>query len=121
MPAAFALRDPRVAEIFLAPLNGNAGRLRKKLAEVLPTAEWYLDDLAADAIREAHPCYCRSSWPRAPRGSVKAGGLRSKRAWVIPQELLSRLEADFEHCRHVGVAPVEDVISLELIDVKVDL
>jgi geranylgeranyl diphosphate synthase, type I len=53
LPAAFALRDPRVAEIFRAPLNGNAGRLRKKLAEVLPKAERYLDDLAADAIREA--------------------------------------------------------------------
>jgi geranylgeranyl pyrophosphate synthase len=53
LPAAFALKDPRIAALFRAPLNGNAGRVRKKFAEVLPQAERYLDDLATDAILEA--------------------------------------------------------------------
>jgi len=53
LPAALALRDPRVAALFRAPANGNAPRLRRKFAEVLPQAELYLDDLAADAAGEA--------------------------------------------------------------------
>jgi geranylgeranyl pyrophosphate synthase len=53
LPAALALRDPVVAAIFRAPVNGNAKRLQRKFAEVLPKAEQYLDDLAADAVREA--------------------------------------------------------------------
>ena len=53
LPAAFALRDRRVAALFRAPLNRNTQRLRKKFAEVLPKAEHYLDDLAADASGEA--------------------------------------------------------------------
>jgi len=53
LPAALALREPRVAALFRAPSNGNARRLRRKFAEVLPQAERYLDDLAADAVGEA--------------------------------------------------------------------
>jgi geranylgeranyl pyrophosphate synthase len=53
LPAALAVRDPRVAEMFQQPLNGNSARLRKKFSEVLPEAERYLDEIAADAIREA--------------------------------------------------------------------
>jgi geranylgeranyl diphosphate synthase, type I len=53
LPAALALRDPRVAALFRAPANGNARRLRRKFAQVLPQAERYLDDLAADAAAEA--------------------------------------------------------------------
>ena len=53
LPAALALREPRVAALFRAPSNGNAPRLRRKFAEVLPQAERYLDDLAADAVSEA--------------------------------------------------------------------
>lgn len=53
LPAAFALRDPRIAALFRAPLNGNVRQVRRKFAEVLPQAERYLDDLAADAIGEA--------------------------------------------------------------------
>ena len=51
--AALALRNPRVAALFRAPANGNVRRLREKFAEVLPQAERYLDDLAADAAKEA--------------------------------------------------------------------
>ncbi len=53
LPAALALRDPRVAALFRAPANGSARRLRRKFAEVLPQADRYLDHLAADAVREA--------------------------------------------------------------------
>ncbi len=53
LPAALALRNPRVAALFRAPANGNVRRLREKFAEVLPQAERYLDDLAADAAEEA--------------------------------------------------------------------
>jgi len=53
LPAALALRDPRVAALFREPINGNARRLQRKFAEVLPSAEQYLDDLAADTLREA--------------------------------------------------------------------
>jgi geranylgeranyl pyrophosphate synthase len=53
LPAAFALRDPRIATLFRGPLNGNARRVRRKLEEVLPQAERYLDDLAAEATGEA--------------------------------------------------------------------
>lgn len=53
LPAALALRDPRVAEMFRQPLNGNAERLREKFSEVIPAAEQYLDTIAADAVREA--------------------------------------------------------------------
>jgi geranylgeranyl pyrophosphate synthase len=53
LPAALALRDRRVAELFRVPLKGNARRLRAKFAEVLPQAEQYLDGLASDAVEEA--------------------------------------------------------------------
>jgi geranylgeranyl diphosphate synthase, type I len=53
LPAALALRDPRVAALFREPGNGNARRLRRKFADVLPQAERYLDDLATDAFGEA--------------------------------------------------------------------
>jgi geranylgeranyl pyrophosphate synthase len=53
LPAAIALRDPRVATVFRSPPNGHARLLRKKFAAALPEAERYLDDLAAAAIDEA--------------------------------------------------------------------
>jgi geranylgeranyl pyrophosphate synthase len=54
LPAAIALRNPRVATLFQSPSNGYGVRqLRKKFAEALPQAEGYLDAIAADAIREA--------------------------------------------------------------------
>jgi geranylgeranyl pyrophosphate synthase len=53
LPAAIALRDPRVAAMFRTPPNGNGRRLREKFAEVLPKAERYLDAIAADAAAEA--------------------------------------------------------------------
>jgi geranylgeranyl pyrophosphate synthase len=53
LPAALALRDPRVAALFRTPANGNERRLQRKFAEVLPAAERYLDGVAADAVREA--------------------------------------------------------------------
>ena len=53
LPAAIAVRDPRVAAIFRSPLNGNAPALRRKLAEALPEAERYLDGIAAAAVDEA--------------------------------------------------------------------
>jgi geranylgeranyl pyrophosphate synthase len=53
LPAAIALKDPRVAAIFRSPRNGDGRRLRKRFAEVLPKAERYLDDVAADATAEA--------------------------------------------------------------------
>ena len=53
LPAALALRDPRVAALFRAPTNGAARRLRRKFAEVLPQAERYLDEIAADAVGDA--------------------------------------------------------------------
>jgi geranylgeranyl pyrophosphate synthase len=53
LPAAIALRDPRVAALFREPGNGHARRLRRKFAAALPQAERYLDDLAADAVGEA--------------------------------------------------------------------
>ncbi len=55
LPAAIALRNPRVATLFQSPANGNGARqLRRKFADALPEAEVYLDAIAADAIREAH-------------------------------------------------------------------
>jgi geranylgeranyl diphosphate synthase, type I len=53
LPAAIALRDPRVAAVFRAPPNGHAKLLRKKFTEALPEAERYLDRIAADATGEA--------------------------------------------------------------------
>lgn len=53
LPAALALRDPRVAALFGAPQNGQGRVLRKKFAEVLPRAEQYLDGVARDAMGEA--------------------------------------------------------------------
>lgn len=53
LPAAIALRDPRVATVFQSGSNGTAAYLRQKFAEALPQAEVYLDAIAADAIQEA--------------------------------------------------------------------
>jgi geranylgeranyl pyrophosphate synthase len=53
LPAAIASRDRAVAAMFRAPANGNAARLRRAFHDALPTAERYLDSIAADAAREA--------------------------------------------------------------------
>lgn len=53
LPAALAVRDPRTAALFRAPVNGNAKLFRSRLAAALPEAERYLDRLAAAAITEA--------------------------------------------------------------------
>jgi geranylgeranyl diphosphate synthase type I len=53
LPAALALRDPRVAQLFQKPVGRNVRRLREAFARVLPRAEEYLDDLAARAMQEA--------------------------------------------------------------------
>ena len=53
LPAALAVRDPRTAALFRAPVNGDAKLFRSRLAAALPEAERYLDRLAAAAITEA--------------------------------------------------------------------
>ena len=53
LPAAVAVQDPVVAELFRAPVNGHGHRLRDRLAAALPEAERYLDRLAAAAVAEA--------------------------------------------------------------------
>jgi geranylgeranyl pyrophosphate synthase len=53
LPAALALKDLRVAEMFRQPLNGDGPRLRKAFRDVLPDAERYLDGIASDVISEA--------------------------------------------------------------------
>jgi geranylgeranyl pyrophosphate synthase len=53
LPAALAVRDPKTAALFRAPVNGNAKLFQARLAEALPEAERYLDRLAINAIAEA--------------------------------------------------------------------
>jgi geranylgeranyl pyrophosphate synthase len=53
LPAAVALRDPKVAAIFTNGRNGSARRLVRKLRQALPQAEQYLDRTAAAATAEA--------------------------------------------------------------------
>jgi geranylgeranyl pyrophosphate synthase len=53
LPAAVALRDPKVAAIFTNGRNGTPRRLVRKLREALPDAERYLDATAAAATAEA--------------------------------------------------------------------
>jgi geranylgeranyl pyrophosphate synthase len=52
LPAALAVREPAVADLFRRPLNGRARFLQGRLAAALPDAERYLDRLAAAAIAE---------------------------------------------------------------------
>jgi geranylgeranyl pyrophosphate synthase len=61
LPAALALRDRHVAQMFLKPTGRNVRRLRAEFARILPHAEAYLDDLAARAMQEA--------WTNADRAS----------------------------------------------------
>jgi geranylgeranyl pyrophosphate synthase len=58
LPAALAIRDPRAAALFQ---NGTVGHLRRRFAATLPDAEAYLDEVAAEAVREAR------SHARSPR------------------------------------------------------
>jgi geranylgeranyl pyrophosphate synthase len=53
LPAAVALRDPKVAAIFTNGRNGSARLLVRKLRQALPQAEQYLDRTAAAATAEA--------------------------------------------------------------------
>jgi geranylgeranyl pyrophosphate synthase len=53
LPAAVALRDPKVAAMFSDGRNGHSRVLVKKLKEALPAAEQYLDQTATAAIAEA--------------------------------------------------------------------
>jgi len=53
LPAAVALRDPKVATIFTNGRNGGSRLLVRKLREALPEAEQYLDQTAAAATAEA--------------------------------------------------------------------
>jgi geranylgeranyl pyrophosphate synthase len=61
LPAALALRDPRVAALCRRPTRRYARRLRRKFAEVLPQADRYLDAIATDTIREAVEHAARAS------------------------------------------------------------
>jgi geranylgeranyl pyrophosphate synthase len=53
LPAALAIRDPRVAAVFAARPNGHERVLRRKFAAVLTEAETFLDGIAAEASRQA--------------------------------------------------------------------
>ncbi len=53
LPAALAVRDPKVGALFRQAGPKNYNRLMRAMAKVLPEAEDYLDGLAADARREA--------------------------------------------------------------------
>jgi geranylgeranyl pyrophosphate synthase len=52
LPAALAIRDPKVALLFRSSNKSRYKVLTKKLYEVLPEAEDYLDKIAEDAERE---------------------------------------------------------------------
>ena len=53
LPAALAIRDPEAALAFQDPSPSALPVLLRRLEAVLPEAERYLDELAADAIAEA--------------------------------------------------------------------
>jgi geranylgeranyl pyrophosphate synthase len=53
LPAALAIRDPKVAVLFRSSDKSRYAVLTKKLYEALPEAEDYLDKIAEDAEREA--------------------------------------------------------------------
>jgi geranylgeranyl pyrophosphate synthase len=53
LPAAFAIRDPKTAALFRSPSSANYRALTRKMYEVLPQAEDYLNDIAAEAKKEA--------------------------------------------------------------------
>jgi geranylgeranyl pyrophosphate synthase len=53
LPAAIAVREPRVAALFEHRENGARGALRRKFAAALPAAERVLDRIAADDTEEA--------------------------------------------------------------------
>jgi geranylgeranyl pyrophosphate synthase len=53
LPAALAVRDPKVGVLFRQAGPKNYDRLMRAMAKVLPEAEDYLDRLATDARREA--------------------------------------------------------------------
>jgi geranylgeranyl pyrophosphate synthase len=53
LPAAFAIRDPQVALLFRSSEKSRYTVLTKKMYEVLPEAENYLDQIAKDAETEA--------------------------------------------------------------------
>ena len=53
LPAAFAIRDAKTAAIFRSPARNSYKALTKRMFEVLPEAEQYLDELAAEARSEA--------------------------------------------------------------------
>lgn len=53
LPAAIAVRDPAVAELFSSDSEEHHGQFAEALTGALPRAEEILDELAADAEREA--------------------------------------------------------------------
>lgn len=53
LPAAIAIRDPKVAVIFQNPGNGHRTALTKRMIAGLTEAEEYLDGIAAEAETEA--------------------------------------------------------------------
>jgi geranylgeranyl pyrophosphate synthase len=64
LPASIAIRDPRVAKLFLNSSGENRAELAAAFQAVLPQAERLLDDVAIEACREA------SSNARNPRGLI---------------------------------------------------
>ncbi len=53
LPAALAIRDPRVAEMFVNPLPDGEQALAQAFESQLPEAERYLDQIGDEANREA--------------------------------------------------------------------
>lgn len=54
LPAAFAIRNPEVARLFRSPGKSSRMILIKHMEAKLPEAESYLDQIAQEAIEEAH-------------------------------------------------------------------
>jgi geranylgeranyl diphosphate synthase type I len=53
LPAAIAIRDPEIAALFCNPERGTSDELAAAFRAALPEAERLLDDIAAEARREA--------------------------------------------------------------------
>jgi geranylgeranyl pyrophosphate synthase len=58
LPAALAIRDPKIRQIFCKAerTDGEIARLTRAISSQLPEAERYLDALASEASEEAKAC-----------------------------------------------------------------